>query len=114
MDAMFGSKLWKRLRILEFGLVSIVYRSVMVWCSCCGGRFLCVVIPLIACRLVLLKLRTKSGMARALGSQHPNPPLVTSSCAICSECGGNVSILNKICRKFMMMLFMAVVRGPFH
>ena len=51
----------------------------MDWCSCCGGRYLCVVIPLVALRLVLLKLMIKLGMALAAGSQHSNPPLATSS-----------------------------------
>ena len=41
-----------------------------------------------ALRLVLVKLRTKSGMALAAGSQHPSPPRVISSCAIWSEWGG--------------------------
>ena len=75
---------------------------------------LCVVIPLVALRLVLLKFRMKSGMALEAGSQHPNPPLATSSCAICRECDGSVPMLNIVWRNLIMMMFMVVVRGPFH
>ena len=68
--------------------------------------------PVMALRLVFVKLRTKSGMARALGSQHPSPPLVISSCAIWSECGGRVLVLKAVLRKLVMMFFMAIVSGP--
>ena len=85
MDAMLGSRLWNHLRIVEFGLVLIVNRYLLIdVCSCSGGKSLCVIMPLITLRLVLLKLSTKSGIALVLRSQHPSPPLVISSCAICS------------------------------
>jgi hypothetical protein len=94
MDAMLGSRLWNHLRIVEFGLVLIVNRYLLIdVCSCSGGKSLCVIMPLIALRLFLLKLSTKSGIALALRSQHLSPLLVISSCAICSEWCGSVSVL---------------------
>ena len=66
-----------------------------------------------ALRLVLVKLRTKSGMALAAGSQHPSPPRVISSCAIWSEWGGKLLILKDVLRKLTVMSFIALVSGPF-
>ena len=60
MDAMLSSRLWNRLRIVGFGLVLIVNRLLIDVCSCSGGNSLCVIMPLVALRLVLVRFWAKS------------------------------------------------------
>ena len=64
--------------------MSIVNRLLIYLCSCSEGNSLCVIMPWVALRLVFGKFRTKSGIARALGSHILSPLLVISSCASCT------------------------------
>ncbi len=60
MDVMLGSRLWNHLRIVEFGLVLIVNRYLLIdVCSCSGGKSLCVIMPLIALRLFFVEVKYK-------------------------------------------------------
>ncbi len=85
IDAKFGIRLWNLLRMVDSGLSDESYRSARVVWDNLGGRSRWVRIPVVAFRRVLVKLRTKSGIARALVSRHPRPPLEMSSCAMRSE-----------------------------
>ena len=98
--------------MVELGFVLMSNSSPIVWCNSRGGRSLWVWMPVMAFRLVLFKLRTKSGIARELASRQPRPPLLTASCAIWSEWVGRVVLYN-VERKLEIIWFVAWTRGPF-
>ena len=98
IDAKFGMRLWNLLRMVDSGFSDMLYRSARVEWSGLGGRSRWVRMPTVAFRRVFVKLRTKSGIARALVSRHPRPPLEMSSCAMRSEWFGR-SVLYRLLRK---------------
>ena len=111
MEAMLGRRLWNRCRMVESGFVLMSNNSPIVWGSRRRGRSLWVRMPVMAFRLVLLMLRTKSGIARELASRQPRPPLVVASCAIWREWVGRV-VLYSLERKLVIIRFVARTRGP--
>ena len=80
IDAKLGSMLWKRLRNVESGLVSMENKSsLMVMSNFVGGRCGWVLIPWMALRDVVWMFNAKSTNALDCGSYMPRPPFFKSS-----------------------------------
>ena len=66
-----------------------------------------------ACLVDVVKLSIKSGIAREQGSMIPRPPSWRCSCAISRAWCGRVGQLMSSEINFVMIWFVADVRGPF-
>jgi hypothetical protein len=80
--AIFGRMWWNRFRMSESGLFVVEYRSAMVGCRWTLFRCLLRWIPLVACRVEVVNMSMKSGMARVRGSKIPRPPALMLSCVM--------------------------------
>ncbi len=70
-------------------------------------------IPPMACRADVVKVSIKSGMARERGSMIPRPPVCRCNCAISRSWWGRVGQLMSSEMNFVMIWFVAEVKGPF-
>jgi hypothetical protein len=68
--------------------------------------------PLVACRVDVVNVSMKLGMACDRGSKMPRPPLVMLICAMSKAWWGSMETPSSLERNCEMMWLVAEMRGP--